>query len=239
MRPAIRMWVATLGATAFVAALVAGSAGPAGAKDPASVTISGPGIPLGTPVELSAMTHPDEREGLDTGLWHAMPGEAGPALAPEQPVAYLGPRHTLTWLVPTGPDETTAIRQDLYLYVDGGPLVYTAPGQPIWDGITGGGWYRAPDRLRTVLADACVPLVGEYEPSTTCWERRRAEKAKSAEARMPARGKAAGDAASRDSWWPEAIAVATAVAGLTGISVAAVRRRSRRARGGRVVPSPV
>jgi hypothetical protein len=139
----------------------------------------------------------------------------------------------------TGPDETTAIRQDLYLYVAGGPLVYTAPGQPIWDGVTGGGWYRAPDRLRGALADACVPLIGEHARmgSTTCWERRWAAKANAAKAPVSGRGKAAGrDSPSRDSLWPEAIAAATAAAGLVGVSGAAALRRARRARGGRVAP---
>jgi hypothetical protein len=246
---------AAVGAALVTLISLAGSAEPAGAKGAVALTISGPGIARDAPVEVSAETHPVEWERLDTGLWHAMPGETDAALTPLPDPAHLGPRHTLTWLMPTGPDETTTIRQDLYLYVEGAPLVYTAPGQPIWDGVTRGGWYRAPDRLRGVLADVCVPIIGRSDLSSTCWERRWAAKAEAATARAAkaeavdaeaatatspgAQGHpAAANAPSGDALWPEAIAATTALAAFVALTGVAAARRAQRDPRRPVAPAP-
>ena len=153
----------------------------------------------------------------------------GPSgLAAQAETEYLGLRHTLTWHVMTGPSEMTPIRQDLYLQADGGALTYTEPGQPIWDGVTRGGWHRVPERFRQALADACVPIIGDFEASAVCSKRRMAEKAASAsvgtaQPREP-------EHRSGTSPWPEAIAGITAATALiaTGGIVALQRTRRRR-----------
>lgn len=239
MRSTTKLLAAACVGAAVLAGAVVELAGPAGAKGVASVTISGPGIPLDAPIEVSVRTHPDEWEDIYrwSGLQWGSPGLAGPAVVSTVGTEHLGPRHTLNWPVMTGPGEMTPIRQDLYLYADGGPLTYTVPGQPIWDDVTLGGWYRAPDALRQAVADVCVPLIGEFELSKVCYERQMAAKAASAKAQAAANAPAA--AQSRDSSWPETIAGLTAFValGLGGIGVLAVRRSRQRRR--RVAPVPL
>jgi hypothetical protein len=74
----------------------------------------------------------------------------------------------------TGPNETTTIRQDLYPDAPGGPLVHTAPGQPIFDGTTAGGWSEASDRLPDLLHALGVPAAGapveQRSPTTPATE---------------------------------------------------------------------
>jgi len=212
-----------------------------------SLTVTGPAIRLDAPVEVSGATLPDEWARIDTGLHAALPGPGPSALAAEPPAARHGLRHTLTWHVMTGRGDTVPVRQDLYLYADGGPLVYTAPGQPIWGGVTRGGWYHASDDVRQALADACVPIIGDFGASKVCWERRWAAKAASA-GKAPSAGTVAavGNAPSvavagpvGDPWWPEAVAglsAASAVAGVTGAVAVRVRRARRR---DRVAPVPL
>lgn len=241
MRGTLRMTVAVGAGVLTVATL----AGPAGAKGAVSVTITGPGIPLASPIELSAQTASDEWGQIDTGLWEALPDTGAMALTREPSEEHLGPRHTLTWQIITGPGdditkdpyETTSIRQDLYLYADGGPLVYTSPGQAIWDGVTTGGWYRAPDRLRQVLADACVPIIGDFGASAVCAKRQM--EAKAASARGTGRAVAA-ELPAGDPWWPEVIGGAAGVAVLAGLIGALAVRRVRRVRQRRrVAPIPL
>ncbi|MGH9228334.1 MAG: hypothetical protein ACRD07_06290 [Acidimicrobiales bacterium] len=232
-----------LGVVAFTAviAVLLSAAGPAAAKGAVSVTITGPGIPLDGPIEVSGETHPDEWGQVDTGLWEALPDIGPSPLASEPPAGHVGLRHTLTWQVSTGPDETTPIRQDLYLHAEGGPLVYTAPGQPIGDEVTRGGWYRAPGRLRQVLADACVPIVGDFDASVTCWKRRWAAKAASASATSAklASGGPAQEAEPGDSVWSEPVAGMVVLLAGVGVGGAVAVRRHRARRRERVAPVPL
>ena len=218
---------------AVLVGLVVGLAAPATAKGVASLTVTGPGIPLDAPIEVSGRTHPTEWEDIlaSSGVQEAL-FDLGPSgLAAQAKTEYLGLRHTLTWNVMTGPGETTPIRQDLYLQADGGPLTYTEPGQPIWDGVTRGGWHRAPERFRQALADACVPVIGDFEASTVCWERRWAAKAESAEGT----GRAVAEPPAGDPWWPEA-AAASGAASAVGLAAAVTVRRARLSRRRRMAP---
>ena len=208
------------GVLAAVLASLLASAAPAWAKGPQSLSISGPG--LATPIEVSSTSHPDEWSQIDTGVWHALPGETDAALLADAPTDDPGSRYTLTWQMMTGPEETTPIRQDVYLDAPGGPLVYTPAGQPIWDGVTRGGWYRPPERLRDVLASAGVPVTGT--------SRKEASASPLKASSTPASGGEPAAWASGDSPWPEAITglgAALAVAGLGG--ALALRRTRRRA----------
>src|SRR5262245_47219213 len=152
-----RMWMAA-GACAMALAGAMASAGPAWAKGIESASITGPG--LDHPLDA---TPPGDggRLATLTGFWDVMPGQPRPPTFSEQaPPGTLGPRYTITWRLMTGPEETTAIRQDLYPDAAGGPLVHTAAGQPIFEGTTVGGWYAAPLGLRDVLGARGVPGAG-------------------------------------------------------------------------------
>jgi hypothetical protein len=237
MRLGVKVVMAA-GVGAAALAGVVGLASPALGKGVASLTITGPGIELGSPIEVSGRTHPDEWEGLNagSGIQEAVPDVGKSALAPEIGPEHLGPRLTLTWHVMTGPNELTPIRQDLYLYADRGPLTYTAPGQPIWDSVTRGGWYRAPERLRQALANACVPIIGDFQASATCYERQIVAKAASASKTRAAVEAGAPAASSGDSSWLEVAAGVTAAMAVAGLSGAVAVRRSRARRRERVAP---
>ncbi|MGH9112624.1 MAG: hypothetical protein ACRDZN_10080 [Acidimicrobiales bacterium] len=232
MRIAIRIWALVL--AAFVAT-TCWPPGPASAKGGAiSVTISGPG--LRSPLEVSGKSHPDQFGQIETGLWDAMPDSTTVALAPKAGTKYLGPRHTLVWQIMAGPGELTPIHQDLYLYADGGALTYTAPGQPIRDSVTRGGWYRAPAGLRQALADACVPIIGDFGASTVCAKEQMVAKAASAPGSRPAAEVGPPAASSGASPWPEAIAGMTGATALAIGGTVAVRRSRQRRRMAPVSP---
>jgi hypothetical protein len=214
---------------AGVLGLVLAAAVPASAKGPQSLSISGPG--LTSPIELSSDSNPEELSEIDTGMWLAMPGATDPALLADAPTGDLGSRYTLTWQLMGGPGgETSPIRQDLYLDAAGGPLAYTPAGQPIWDGVTRSGWYRAPERVRDMLASAGVPVAGGSRDEVSASPR--------TVSATPASRDAAAGRGSGDPAWPEAIIGLTAALAAAGVGgVLAVRRTRRRRPGGRMATS--
>jgi hypothetical protein len=198
------------GAAAVALAFVLALAGPAPAKGIQSATITGPG--LDQPIDVSPPDGDGGNLAALTAFWEVMPGQPQPpTLADTAPTKQLGPRYTVTWRLMTGPDETTAIRQDLYPYADGGPLVHTAAGQPIFDASTLGGWHEAPDALRSRLTSLGVPAAGAAPV-----------------ARAPSTG---------DSPWPAVIVVVTGAMALASVGGAVAVRRARRR--GRVAPVPL
>jgi hypothetical protein len=214
MRLRARMWVAAGGCALALMGAIA-SAGPASAKGIQSATISGPG--LDDPIDAEVGRLP-----ALTAFWEVLPGQPEPPTLMEQaPAGRLGPRYTVTWQLMTDADETTAIRQDLYPLAEGGPLVHTAAGQPIFDGTTIGGWYAAPIALRDRLHALGVPPARAASP------------AKSSPATPPAVR-----SQSSDDWpWPPVIIGATGAMALASVGgVVAVRRARRRER---VAPIPL
>jgi hypothetical protein len=183
---------------AVALALVVALAGPAQAKGIQSATITGPG--LDEPIDFS----PPDGDGGDlaalTAVWEAMPGQPRTsALMDEAPTRQLGPQYRITWRFLIGPDDVTTIRQDLYPYADGGPLVHTPAGQPIFDQSTSGGWREAPVALRDRLRALGVPEAGDVpEPSAD------------------------------GTRWPAVFTLATAVVALAGVAGAVAVRRARR-----------
>jgi hypothetical protein len=207
-----------------------------------SLTVTGPGIPFAAPVEVSGAILPDEWARIETGLGAALPGGDPTPLSADPPAGSLGPHHTLWWQMMTGTGKTTSVRQDLYLHADGGPLVYTPVGQPLWGGVTRGGWSPMRDDAVQALADACVPVIGDFDAATECWRRRWAAKAASsgraqvASAESGRKGGSkqvvttvAGDPTAGDPRWPEALAgTVAAAAGGTWVVFAFRGRRARR-----------
>jgi hypothetical protein len=152
------MWMAA-GACAVALAGTVALAGPASAKGIQSATISGPG--LDHPIDVTPPNGDGGRLSSVTGFWDVMPGQPRPpTFTDEAPPGQLGPRYTITWRLMTGPNETTAIRQEIYPYAEAGPLVHTGSGQPVFDATTDGGWYAAPFVLRDALQELGVPVAG-------------------------------------------------------------------------------
>ena len=74
-----------------------------------------------------------------------------------RPKGDLGPKYTVTYTVPTDMNRTVTIRQDIYPYASSGPVTYLAPGQPIFDMKTPGGWFQAGPDLKETLVAAGLP----------------------------------------------------------------------------------
>jgi hypothetical protein len=82
--------------------------------------------------------------------------EPNPMLA-QRPKGDLGPRYTVTYTVPQDMNRTVTITQEIYPYAESGPVTYMAPGQPIFDVKTHGGWFQAGPELKETLVAAGLP----------------------------------------------------------------------------------
>jgi len=145
----------------------------AAAKGPSSASVSGPGIdrlaiagygeggpgsPLGALVQYG-------------GFFPQMFGGAmnGRATTQAPPTDALGPRYTVTYVVPGG-NEDSVLRQQLYPYARGGPVTYMQPDVRFWGTQrTAGGWYRADAGLKRALVDAGLPAKAPAAGGTHIW----------------------------------------------------------------------
>ena len=90
--------------------------------------------------------------------WFATAFEQEPSpLLGSRPEGDLGPKYRVTYTVPGGNNDTYTILQDIYPYAKSGPVAYMAPGQPIFDFETRGGWYQAGPELKRTLVAAGLP----------------------------------------------------------------------------------
>ena len=126
-------------------------------KGPSAATMEGPGG--GGGITFSG----DEGSGLLGSLtqqsgWFAavFEQEPNPMLA-ARPKGDLGPKYTVTYTVPGMNNDTLTITQDVYPYASSGPVTYLAPGQPIFDMQTRGGWFQAGPDLKETLVAAGLP----------------------------------------------------------------------------------
>jgi hypothetical protein len=137
------------------------------AKGASAATIDGggpggPGNGPGGPIVVRGDGEPGSGTALSTladlsGLFPAMFGQSPDPMLDAAPTKRLGPRYTITWTIPDGGGTARKVRQDVYPYAPGGPVTYTRPGQPVFDGTTRGGWYRAPEILRQHLISLGLP----------------------------------------------------------------------------------
>lgn len=153
--------ICVVAAVAALAVLM--GAAPAAAKGADQATITGPGI--STPIVVGGDGEPGSSEGLGrlgdaSGLFVAMfgPDSSGAmALSTTAPPGPLGPKYELTYRVPGGNPKPDTLRQDAYPMAAGGPVTFTAAGQPVLGTKTTGGWYHAPDTFRPLLTSLGVP----------------------------------------------------------------------------------
>ena len=82
--------------------------------------------------------------------------EPNPMLA-GRPKGELGPKYTVTYTGPGPSNDTFTITQNVYPYASSGPVTYLAPGQPIFDMQTRGGWFQAGPDLKETLVAAGLP----------------------------------------------------------------------------------
>jgi hypothetical protein len=127
------------------------------AKGPSAATMEGPGGGGGitfsgneTSGSLGMLT---EQSGWFQAAFESdsTPVHAG------RPQGDLGPKYTVTYTVPGPENNVQTIVQDIYPYAAQGPVTYMAPGQPIFDMRTPGGWFQAGPELKQTLVAAGLP----------------------------------------------------------------------------------
>jgi hypothetical protein len=189
-----------MGATLAILVLMAL---PAQAKILGEANISGPGLPGGGSINL---------DGSDGAGWVAFSGllDVGAVGMEEPPAKDLGPRYEVVLDV-RQPPQTKDIVQHLYPYAEGGPLLYTPPGQELLDFQAPSGWAAATTDLMDMLHEAGLP---ESAPVS--------EPATEPAARPDPRVTATDEGASSVVW---------AIAGLAGLLLVAAVTARRRIRG--------
>ena len=141
------------------------------AKGASAATISGggPGGLPGGPITLKGDGEPGTGTDLANladaaGVFALLFEDGSTAALTAPPAGARGPRYTVTWTFPNGDGGADKVRQSVWPYAAGGPLTFMAPGQPVLDTTTKGGWYRADDGLRLTLIALGLP---KRQPLTT------------------------------------------------------------------------
>jgi hypothetical protein len=126
-------------------------------KGPSAATMEGPGGGGGITFSGDEGSGPLGSLTQQSGWFAAVfEQEPNPMLA-ARPKGDLGPKYTVTYTVPGPMNDTFTITQDVYPYASSGPVTYLAPGQPIFDMQTRGGWFRAGSDLKETLVAAGLP----------------------------------------------------------------------------------
>jgi hypothetical protein len=126
-------------------------------KGPSAATMEGPGGGGGITFSGDEGSGPLGNLTQQSGWFAAVFGQEPNPMLATRPKGDLGPRYTVTYTVPTDMNRTVTIRQDIYPYASPGPVTYLAPGQPIFDLQTRGGWFQAGPDLKETLVAAGLP----------------------------------------------------------------------------------
>jgi hypothetical protein len=129
------------------------------AKGPSSASIEGPGVSTitisGDGEDGGASTFGQLTEAA--GFFPAVFRPSPDPMLRRQPKGVLGPRYTITWVLPTPAGKST-LHQDVYPYAKPHPLTYMARGQTFYDGMTtNGGWYVGGAELKQALVSVGLP----------------------------------------------------------------------------------
>jgi hypothetical protein len=151
-------------ARVVLALLLAALPTAAQAKGASAATISGggPGGLPGGPITLSGDGEPGTNTDLsllaeDAGVFPLLFEDGYSGALPAAPTDRLGSRYTIVWTFPNGDGGEDKVRQSVWPYAAGGPVTHMASGQPVADGTTRGGWFRATDGLRQRLIGLGLP----------------------------------------------------------------------------------
>jgi hypothetical protein len=135
----------------------------AAAKGPEAASISGPGMTQlvsvkgdGEPGSGAALGRLVDLGGFMQQVYGQYPD---PTIA-KRPLGNLGPRYTISYLLPGPNNVKSRIVQYVYPYAKPAPLTYVKPGQRFWDGRHAhGGWYRSTPALKALLVKSGVPAT--------------------------------------------------------------------------------
>ncbi|MGH3136385.1 MAG: hypothetical protein ACRDPV_07825 [Gaiellaceae bacterium] len=164
----------TLGISLAIVALGVSVPGIALGKGASEATIVGPGMtgPITLAGEGQPGGHTLEQIAGEAGFFPAVFVRSPDPMLDERPAGSLGPKYTVTYVMPGPNNEEDELVQDLYPYASPSPVTYVAPGQPFWTTeATRGGWFVAPATLRDSLVAAGLPPDAPTgtAPSDSSW----------------------------------------------------------------------
>lgn len=142
---------------------------PAQAKGPNRATVYGPGLkePLvftyaraGVP----SLDHLLQQGGFWAQAFGASPVVGQGRIVAAKPKGSLGPRYLVVYRVPTSPETSSLIRQELYPYATK-PVSFMTK-QRLWTRTVPGGWYQLGPALKTMLVKAGLPGIAPAQ--STC-----------------------------------------------------------------------
>jgi hypothetical protein len=132
------------------------------AKGASEATVTGPG--LAGPIELGGSGEPGSGQELGeiaeaAGFFAAVFGQSPDPMLAERSEGHLGPRYTITYVMPGPSGGEDELVQDVYPYAEPHPVTYTKPAQRFWTTEeTSGGWYVASySSLKEQLVAAGLP----------------------------------------------------------------------------------
>jgi hypothetical protein len=153
----MRRYLVVAAASAFALALPALAA----AKGPSSASISGPGLDRSLAVKGQGELGPGTPLGtlVDAGGFFAqMYGQSPDPTLRSRPAGSLGPRYSVTYVVPGPNGMRSRVVQYAYPYAKPVPFTYMKPGQLFWGSRKSlGGWFRSSAELKRVLVQAGLP----------------------------------------------------------------------------------
>ena len=139
------------------------------AKGPTQASVKGPG--LSTPIEFQSMGDPSANTPFGNlvmlgGFFSAVYGQSPDPMLSKRPNAKLGPKYTVTYVLPVPNGTASRIVQDVYPYATPQPVTYMRPGQNVFGGQkTEGGWYLAAPDVKTALVRAGLPRKAVLDSS--------------------------------------------------------------------------
>ena len=125
-------------------------------KGPTSATLDGPGAGGGISFSGAEGTGRLGYLAQEAGFFAAMFGQEPSPMLSGRPKGDLGPKYTLTYVVPGGSSDEK-ILLEIYPYAPVGPVTYTAPGQDLFGSKAPGGWFQGAPELKATLVEAGLP----------------------------------------------------------------------------------
>ena len=130
------------------------------AKGASEAKIEGPG--LDNPISLAGENQPGGEQLMQlaetAGFFPAVFVRSPDPMLDERPASDLGPKYTITYVMPGPNNDVDQLVQDVYPYAKPDPVTYTAPGQPFFGTEqTRGGWFVATSLLEDQLVAAGLP----------------------------------------------------------------------------------
>ena len=149
-----------VGISFMIAAVVAALPGIALGKGASEATITGPG--LNDPISIAGEGQPGGEALMqiagEAGFFPAVFTQIPDPMRDERPTGALGPKYTVTYVMPGPNNEEDQLLQDIYPYASPSPVSYVEPGQRFWTTEqTRGGWFVGTATLRDLLVAAGLP----------------------------------------------------------------------------------